>query len=165
MLDCQTELGEFFMQEQYRVQGVLEARGYTVINTSGLENNSDVILAKPVDGRLTIVGLAEIKCRKSAGGVPLTREYLSSNGGYLITHQKLKYGGFASSLYRVPFFVIVSLMEENVIMVWQITDSKGNFVEKYEIKKTVTRKTVNGGEIARENAFLPINSKYLTTIE
>lgn len=165
MLDCETPLGQFFMEEQYRVQGVLSERGYTVINTSGAANNSDIILAKVIDGRLTITGLAEIKCRKSAGGVTLTREYLRDNGGYLITHTKLKFGAHASSLYNVPFFVIVSLMDENVILVWQITDIKGNFVEKIEVRETPTRKTVNGGEISRRNAFLSMDSKFLTTIE
>ena len=165
MLDCETPLGRFFIEEQYRVQNVLAGRGYTVINTSGADNNTDVILAKEIEVRLTITGLAEIKCRKSAGGVPLTQEYLKENGGYLITHSKLKFGAHASSLYSVPFFVIVSLMDEGVILVWQITDTKGNYVEKIDVRETTTRKTVNGGEIVRRNAFLSMESKFLTVIE
>jgi hypothetical protein len=165
VLDCETPLGQVFIEEQYRVQRVLEARGYTVINTSGKDNNADVLLAKTIDGKLTISAMAEIKCRKTAGDVTLTREYLKGNGGYLITYSKLKYGSYAGSLLNIPFYVVVSLMAEGVILVWQITDSTGGFVEKFEVRETPTRKTVNGGEITRRNAFLSMESKFLTVIE
>lgn len=165
MLDCQTPLGQFYMDEQYRVQEVLKARGYTIMNTSGMDHNSDVILGKEIDGRLVMTGVAEIKSRSSAGDKPLTREYLKDNGGYLITERKLKFGAMASSIYNVPFFVIVSLMAEGVILVWQITNNKGIFVETYVTKKTETRATVNGGVANRTNAFLPMDSKFLTTID
>lgn len=164
-LDCDTPLGQLFIQEQYRTQERLADRGYTVINTSGKANNADVILAKEIDGRLTITGLAEIKSRKTAGEKPLTKQYLQENGGYLITAEKLKFGALASSMYKVPFYVIVSLMEENVILVWQITTSTGDYTEKFETKQTPTRATVNGGSAFRTNAFLKMDSKYLTVIE
>ena len=110
-LDCETPLGQLFIQEQYRTQERLAARGYTVINTSGASNNADVILSKVIDGRLTMTGLAEIKSRKTAGENPLTRKYLSENGGYLITAEKLKFGALASSMYKVPFYFIGYRME------------------------------------------------------
>lgn len=165
MLDCETPKGQFYMDEQYRVQEVLKARGYIVMNTSGMDHNSDVILGREIDGRLVMTGVAEIKSRSTAGDKPLTREYLKDNGGYLITERKLKFGAMASSIYNVPFFVIVSLMAEGVILVWQITNNKGIFVESYVTKKTETRATVNGGTAFRTNAFLPMDSKFLTVIE
>lgn len=165
MLDCLTPLGQEAINEQYRVQSILEGRGYTVINTNGDDHHSDVLLAKRIDNRLIITGVAEIKSRKYAGATPLTMEYLSNNGGYLITEHKLEFGKNASSIYNVPFFVIVSLMLENKILVWQITNSKGQYVGDITKRVTSTRKTVNGGKIERLNAFLPMNSKYLTVIE
>lgn len=165
MLDCETPKGQFYMDEQYRVQDVLKARGYIVMNTSGMDHNSDVILGREIEGRLVMTGVAEIKSRSTAGDKPLTREYLKDNGGYLITERKLKFGAMASSIYNVPFFVIVSLMSEGVILVWQITNNKGIFVESYVTKKTETRATVNGGKAFRTNSFLPMDSKFLTVIE
>ena len=165
MLDCETPKGQFYMDEQYRVQDVLKARGYIVMNTSGMDHNSDVILGREIEGRLVMTGVAEIKSRSTAGDKPLTREYLKDNGGYLITERKLKFGAMASSIYNVPFFVIVSLMSEGVILVWQITNNKGIFVESYVTKKTETRATVNGGTAFRTNSFLPMDSKFLTVIE
>lgn len=112
-----------------------------------------------------MVGIAEIKCRKSAGGEPINRQYLIDNGGYLITYTKLKYGAMVSGIHMVPFFVIVSLIDEGVILVWQITNRTGSFVEEVPYRMTKTRKTVNGGEIERTNAFLQMDSKFLTVIE
>lgn len=65
----------------------------------------------------------------------------------------------------VPFFVIVSLIDEGVILVWQVTNSTGRFMDEVPFRITKTRKTVNGGEIERTNAFLQMDSKYLTIIE
>jgi hypothetical protein len=163
-LDCETPIGQLFMKEQYRVQQVLADRGYTVLNTSGKDNNADVILAKEIDGKLTVCGVAEIKSRKTAGDKPLTVEYLKQNGGYLITAEKLKYGAQMSIMLRAPFFVIVSLMEEGKILIWKITDDKGEYLEKIEVKQTKTQKTANGGVAYRNNAFLPIETPNLTII-
>lgn len=165
MLDCETPLGRLFIEEQYKVQRKLQERGYTVFNSGGKANHADVFLCKEEDGWPTVVGIAEIKCRKSAGGEPITRKYLTENGGYLITYMKLKYGAMLSGIHLVPFFVIVSLIDEGVILVWQITNKSGDFVEEIPQRVTTTRKTVNGGEANRSNAFLQMDSKFLTVIE
>jgi hypothetical protein len=165
VLDCETPLGRQFIEEQYRVQQKLQDRGYTVFNSAGKANHADVFLCKEEDGWPTLVGIAEIKCRKSAGGQPINRQYLIDNGGYLITYTKLKYGAMVSGIHMVPFFVIVSLIDEGVILVWQITNKSGDFVEEIVHRVSYTRKTVNGGDANRTNAFLQMDSKYLTVIE
>lgn len=165
MLDCETPLGRQFIEEQYRVQRKLQERGYTVFNSGGKANHADVFLCKEEDGWPTLVGIAEIKCRKSAGGEPINRQYLIDNGGYLITYTKLKYGAMVSGIHMVPFFVIVSLIDEGVILVWQITNRTGTFLDEIPYRITKTRKTVNGGDAMRSNAFLQMDSKYLTVIE
>jgi len=165
VLDCETPLGRQFIEEQYRVQRKLQERGYIVFNSAGKSNHSDVFLCKEEDGWPTLVGIAEIKCRKSAAGQQINRQYLIDNGGYLITYSKLKYGAMVSGIHMVPFFVIVSLIDEGVILVWQITNRTGSFLEEIMHRITTTRKTVNGGEIQRTNAFLQMDSKFLTVIE
>lgn len=165
MLDCETELGKLFIEEQYRTQDRLAEFGFVVINTPGKVGRADVMLAKQVDGRLEMYGLAEIKSRLMAGNKPITRQYLRDNGGYLISNSKLKFGQQASTMYNIPFFVIVSIMEENVILIWKITDSSGAYTEEHETKQTSTKSTVNGGVSFRMNSFLSMDSKHLTTIE
>jgi hypothetical protein len=152
------------MNEQYKTQKLLEARGYTIVNTPSKDHNSDILLAKEIDGMLTLYGIAEIKSRKMAGDRILNREYVAQNG-YLVTNEKLRYGAVVSSFYKVPFFLIVNLLLDKRILVWQITDKAGNFTMDYKIIETKTQKTCNGGEIVRKNAFLPLDTNYLTEIE
>lgn len=160
MLDCETPLGKIFIGEQHRIQKLLQGKGYEIINTSGLDNRSDILIAK--DG--TLCGVAEIRSRISAGKNALTIEYLRRNGGYLITNEKIAHGLQMSELLRVPFFVIVSLMVEDKVLIWKISDSGGKPLERLQVNTTKTRKTVNGGIAYRENAFLPMDSKNLTII-
>lgn len=151
------------MNEQYKTQQILEDRGYTVINTAGKDHNSDIMLAKQIDGRLTMFGLAEIKCRRMAGDKVLDREYVKNNG-YLVTYAKLKYGALASSFYKVPFYLIVNLLLDKRILVWQVTDKAGDYTMDFKILDTKTQATCNGGSTIRRNAYMPFDTKYLTEI-
>ena len=40
-------------------------------------------------------------------------------------------------------------------MYWKITNSDGEFLFNFDIKRTKTQKTINGGKIFRSNAYLP----------
>lgn len=157
MLDCETPLGKTFIDHQKATQKILESKGYTVLNMSTKDAGADVIIAKPIENELTVCGVAEIRSRKTAGGVPLTYEYLKSNGGYLVTHDKLKFGQSASYVFSVPFFLIVNLLVENKILVWKVTDDQGLFEFEFPTKKTSTQMTCNGGSIIKENSFLPVD--------
>lgn len=157
MLDCETPLGKTFIDHQMFTQKILESKGYTLMNMSTKDAGADILIAKPVEGVLTVCGIAEIKSRKMAGSSPLTREYLKNNGGYLITHDKLKFGSSASFVFSVPFYLIVNLLMEEVILIWKITDDQGLFMFDFETKDTLTKMTCNGGEIVRPNSYLPID--------
>lgn len=163
MLDCETPLGKKYIEEQYKTQAILEARGYTVINTPSKDHNSDIMLAKKVDGMLTLYGVAEIKSRRMAGERVIDREYVKRNG-YLVTYDKIKYGAQISSFYKVPFFLIVNLLLDNRILVWQLTHANGEKTMDYKVLDTKTQKTCNGGEIVRRNAYLPLETDFLTEI-
>lgn len=159
-LDCETERGKVFIGHQIKTQKILEDRGYMIISMSEKDSRSDVIIAKEIEGVPTITGVAEIKSREMAGSVPLTREYMSKNGGYLITEEKIHHGKSLSFITSVPFFVIVNLLKENVILIWKVTDNNGEVILDYKSKATVTQATCNGGTAKRVNAFLPIEKAH-----
>jgi hypothetical protein len=92
-----------------------------------------------------------------AGSQPLTVSYLRNNGGYLITHDKLKFGSNASYMFSVPFFLIVNLLMEEKILIWQVTDDQGLFMFDFDTRETSTKMTCNGGEIVRPNSYLPVD--------
>jgi hypothetical protein len=157
MLDCETPIGRMFINEQYNTQKILESRGYTFINMPKKDSGIDAIISKYIDGMLTICGVAEIKNRKMAGDKKLTTIYLEKNGGYLITHDKLRYGQEASNIFEVPFYLIVNLLEEGVILIWKITDDAGMFTFDFDTRESLTQMTCNGGKINRINSYLPVD--------
>lgn len=157
MLDCETSLGKTFIDHQMFIQHILESKGYTIMNMSTKNSASDVVIAKPIENVLTICGVAEIKSRNMAGSQPLTVDYLRNNGGYLITHDKLKFGSDASYMFSVPFYLVVNLLMEDKILIWQVTDDQGLFIFDFDTRDTSTKMTCNGGEIVRPNSYLPVD--------
>ena len=157
MLDCETPIGRMFIKEQYNTQKILESRGYTFISTAKKYSGIDAIIAKNIDSTLTVCGVAEIRNRKMAGDKKLTTSYLEKNGGYLVTHDKLKCGQEASAVFEVPFYLIVNLLEEGIILIWKITDDVGMFSFEFDTRESVTQMTCNGGRINRLNSYLPVD--------
>lgn len=157
MLDCDTPLGKTFIEEQRNTEDILSTYGYTFISMPRKDSTSDTLIAMNVDGILTLRGIAEIKSRRMAGKSILTVDYLKQNGGYLITDEKLKYGKLVSEKMQVPFYIIVNLLEERKILIWQITSSDGEYEFSFETKDTATKMTCNGGTIVRTNSYLPMD--------
>jgi hypothetical protein len=150
MLDCDTPRGQVFMARQDELFGILNRLGYTVIATKGKSHPSDAILAKTINGQLTLHGVAEIKTRQR----PLTIEYIRDNG-YLISDQKIRDGRKNGIVLGVAFYVIVKIVDDPVIFVWKITQPDGQYCFAYQVKQTQTKANCNGGVAIRMNAFLP----------
>lgn len=117
---------------------------------------ADAIIAKRENDVLKMVGICEIKTRLMAGDTKLTVRYLKENGGYLLTYDKISKGVDASSMLSVPFFLIVRLVHENIILIWKVSDEQGVFEFDFEKRVTKTQDTCNGGTAKRLNAYLPI---------
>lgn len=151
-----------FMEAEARVQRILEARGYTILRTSGEFNKADLFLGREVDGRNTLIALAEVKSREYAGKIPLTLEYIKNSGGYLISYHKLDHAAKLSELHQVPFFLIVNLMLTRQLLFFQLTAHTGKFVAKFTTEQTPTQKSANGGTANRLNAFLPAHGDFFS---
>lgn len=157
-LDCDTPLGKTFIEHQHNTEKILSLYGYTFISMPRKDSVSDTLIAMNVDGVLTLRGIAEIKSRRMAGSHRLTVDYLKANGGYLVTNEKLRYGKLVSEQMNVPFYLIVNLLEESAILIWQITSEEGEYTFKFETKNTSTKMTCNGGTIIRPNSYLSVDN-------
>lgn len=157
MLDCDTPLGRKYIEEQQNTEKILSLYGYTFISMPRKDSTSDTLIAVDIDGVLTLRGIAEIKSRRMAGSSVLTTDYIKSNGGYLITNEKLVYGRDVSEKMRVPFYIIVNLLEQKRILIWQVTSSEGDYEFSFDTKSTETRATCNGGIAVRKNSYLPFD--------
>lgn len=92
----------------------------------------------------------ESKCRK------MDFQQMSAWGNtWLITSQKLKDCVQVSRLSQVPMLGFLYLIPEETCVMWEITDSTGNFKFEFETKKEETQATCNGGKATRVNAHLP----------
>ncbi len=151
-----------FLHEEARVQRILESRGYTILRTSGEWNKADLLLGREVDGRNTLIALAEVKSRENAGNVPLTLEYIRKSGGYLISYHKLDHASKLSAIHEVPFFLIVNLMLSRQLLFFQLTDSEGKFVAEFKTERTPTQFSANGGIANRLNAFLRADGDFFS---
>ena len=149
-----------YIEEQYKTQKILEGMGFSIVSMSKKDHTSDVIIAKKTDAGLMIYGVGEIKTRKMAGDIPLTKRYLTENG-YLITYEKIKNGCDLAFKLGVPFFLIVRVLTENFMAIWRITDEDGIFLFDFDRKMTQSQKTCNGGVAVRDNAYLPIDKAKL----
>lgn len=96
--------------------------------------------------------VTEVKTRN------LTREKLRNEfeDKWLITADKVDDGRALSRLLRIPFVGLLYLIPDDLLLVLTITDSTGQWSFEFERRKTPTQKTINGGEVERINAFLPL---------
>ena len=96
-----------------------------------------------------VSGIFESKCRD------LSLMQLTDFGSWLVTLDKIMDGKRLSEMLRVPYIGFLYLIKDRIIMYWKITDKYGDFTFDFEVKKTKTQKTINGGVAYRTNAYLP----------
>jgi hypothetical protein len=108
-----------------------------------------------VDG-LTIKGdqitsCFESKCRK------MSRRQLAEWGDeWLVTYEKVLHGAFLAKTLCVPFYGFLYLIPDRQILVVKIADSSGELLPRIRLERTVTQRTVNGGQIVRTNAYIDV---------
>ena len=66
-------------------------------------------------------------------------------------------------MLMVPYLGFLYLVPDDMIFYWKITNKIGDFRFDYEVKETLTQKTINGGKTIRENAYLPFKYAYEIT--
>ena len=98
-----------------------------------------------------VSGIFESKCRD------LSLMQLMDFGSWLVTLDKIMDGKRLSEMLRVPYIGFLYLIKDKIIMYWKITDKYGDFTFDFEVKKTKTQKTINGGTACRVNAYLPFD--------
>jgi hypothetical protein len=150
-LDINTPKGQVSLVNERYVIDIIKKR-WTQFNIDIIETNKeresriDNLIIKENE----LVGLAEIKCRN------MTLTQMNDWGdSWLVTNQKIIDGAKISELLAVPFLGFLYLIPDDIVLYWKITDDKGKYLFDFEIKNTKTQTTCNGGQIYRDNAYLP----------
>lgn len=147
-LDINTPKGQKTLTDEgYMLEYVgSKWKKYNLVQTEKTE-------ASDCDGMIlknnTIVGLFESKCRN------MTHDELISHGSWLITYDKLEKCRKLSESLKVKFIGLLYLIPSNIVLYWTIAD-KGEYCFDFNVSNTQTQRTVNGGQIIRQNAYLPI---------
>ena len=97
-----------------------------------------------------IVSLFESKCRE------VTEEQFIHFKTWILTREKLIACRDIAAKLCVPFIGLVYLLPEKIIYWWELSDNEGNWKVNFESRFTKTQSNVNGGQIIRENAYIPI---------
>lgn len=149
-LDINTEKGQVTLKQEERAVEIFEARnpqGYTFVGT---KKNRPVV----VDGFLVkdgvIEGVVETKCRTMT-----YRELIQDfDGLWLVTFEKIEDSRRLASALSVPLYGFLYLVPNDRLLVQQISTEDGLYLPSIRIEATKTQKTVNGGQIVRNNAYI-----------
>lgn len=113
----------------------------------------DGVLSMHTD-RDILVGIFESKCRN------ISLDQLKGYGTALITYRKIEECQQLSKALCVPFYIFLYTSDKE-ILIWKVTDSTGKRLFSFDVQKTKTQRTINGGVAYRSNAFLPVKEAVL----
>ena len=153
-LDINTKKGqESLRHEKKMLEKIKLSFSVQLIETpKNMDSKIDGIIVK--DDQIS--GIFESKCRD------MSYMELLDYKSWLVTFNKIMDGKKISEMLRVPFFGFLYLIPDELVFYWKITDEFGEFRFGFNIKRTLTRKTINGGMAMRTNAYLPV--KYANEI-
>lgn len=149
-LDINTERGQKSKEYENRAYQKLEKKynGKIIETPKSKDSKVDGFLVKDE----SVLGVCETKCRQ------LYESELYDFGTWLITNKKIEDGKVVANKLSVPFYGILYLIPHDYVFVWEIADKNGESNFNYEVKRTKTQKTINGGTVKRRNAFLPVDN-------
>lgn len=161
-LDINTPKGQIsLMQEQTALNALRAKFNRTIVQTpKKLDAKCDGMILSADNS--TINSVYEIKCRENleVGDDGLVY-YVSPNGRryvedtWLITNEKITSCVDVASKLRVPFIGLLYIVPSNIVFQFHISNAMGNYMFPFDVKNTRTQKTTNGGQIMRDNAYLP----------
>lgn len=147
-LDINTPLGQVTVKlEEEMLEYVKKAWNVEIIVT---DKTRDAVC----DGFLVrdgvLIAIFESKCRD------MSYDELMNHGSWLITYKKIETCRLLSEHLKVPFLGLLHLNKSNLNMFWKITDDSGKYMFDIPHHESLTRRTINGGETVRDNAYLPV---------
>lgn len=152
VLDCNTERGRQWISQQNRVGLAFAAafKAQVIFTDDTRDADVDALFFR----ENSLGAIAEIKARS------MSLLQLQNFKSYLITYDKIEKGRMAAVTLRVPYLVIVGLIDR--IAYWRMSDSEGKWQTRFDVKQTETQATCNGGIVSRANAFLSLATMRLT---
>ena len=80
---------------------------------------------------------------------------------WILTQEKLESSRRIALELGVPLAGFLYLVPDDVLLVQQLTDANGLYKVKIRVEATKTQRTVNGGHIIRNNAFINMSAAHV----
>lgn len=149
-LDIDTPKGQATLEDVKRVQAIVAATWPGIDYVRTIEKSTAAVDALLVrDGNL--VAVAEVKCRYD---MDLDMLVKVRGNEWLVTHDKILKGREVADLLQVPFWGLLYLKKDDLLLRIKIYDHKAGWLAKLVVDNTMTQKTINGGTAYRSNAFI-----------
>lgn len=105
-------------------------------------------------GKSKVMGIVEIKCRVSMSLDQFESHYKSE---WLVTFDKVMRCMKAADSIQVPFLGFLYFPAEKVLLYKKIYDPANGLNAEIKVSHTRTQRTVNGGKIDRDNAYIDMS--------
>lgn len=78
-------------------------------------------------------------------------------GTYLISWDKIQNGMQMAKMMRVPFILIVYLVQSDMVLGVELATEDGTLaVDDIDVKETRTQRSIEGGSVMRKNAYIDL---------
>ena len=150
LLDISTPRGQETLRQEERAALIIESNWYGCKYVHTPKDKIGAVDAFIIRN-FSLYAVAETKCREMNLD---TLRYRYRNE-WLVTFEKILKGRQVSDLLRVDYWGFLYLAPEDIVMRVKIySPENGGWLVPFRVEKTVTQKTVNGGEAERDNAFI-----------
>jgi hypothetical protein len=152
-MDIKTERGQQTLRDEQDAALIWERNfpAYQYVQTP--KDQPALVDAMLVKDKV-IMYCVETKCRYD---MDLETFSTQRNNEWLVTYDKILNSRSVATGLGVPLIGFLYLVTDKILLARKITDDKGNFVCKMKTENTTTQRTVNGGQIVRNNAFIDMS--------
>lgn len=78
-------------------------------------------------------------------------------GTYLISWDKIQNGMQIAKMMRVPFILIVYLVQSDMVLGVELATEDGTLaIDDIDVKETRTQRSIEGGSVMRKNAYIDL---------
>ena len=153
MLDVNTPKGQQSLQHELRAVELWNYHypQFTYVHTP--KDGPAYVDAVIVDNEAQVVAVVEQKSRN------MTLEQLQKwDNEWLITYDKIEAGRYVGNALGVSYMGFLYLIPDDLLIIQQISDGAGAWTCNFRTAVTETQETINGGLIARENAYINLDN-------
>lgn len=152
MLDVNTPRGQQTLEDELAAVAIFERHypHYQYIHTPKAEaGDIDGLIICPAESLLACV--AETKCRYD---MTLEKFEMSYGNKWLLTFEKFVKGYKLADACRVPYYGFLYIVPSRCLLIRRLWTPSGGLDVEFDVRKTRTQATCNGGEALRDNAYI-----------